>query len=96
MKQDNIPILYVYIFKNIKDNCFRISNSDQVMFAVKNVIRRAPKIVVRQILTEMEQMQLLKRCDDRCRRYELLNNSLYDRKLKLLKDYIFPLNPNGS
>lgn len=90
---EDIPIIYAYIYRNIKNISYRcrIIDSEVVIKSLRKIIYKAPATVYRDIFTDMEKMGLLKRLDRR--KYLLLSNQACDKKIKRLKEYVFPITP---
>ena len=91
---DDIPILYCYIWRNLKQGCHCecIVNINSVIPYVRKVVHTAPKLVYSDIFKEMEKMRLVRLIGtDKC---IILNNSICEKKLRRLKDYIFPISPS--
>lgn len=89
-KQARVPILYSYIYRNIKNghntNCIVTVNS--VVPLMRRVVHTCPRIIQSEIFKEMEQMGLLRMIgSDRCM---ILPNTECEKQLK---EYAFPIHP---
>lgn len=88
--KNNIPILYCYIHRNLK-NGFRtecIIPISSLIPLMRKVVHTCPKMIQIEIFKEMEEMNLIKMIGvDKC---IILNNNNYEKKLK---EYAFPIHP---
>jgi len=94
-----VPILYAYIWRNIKqfDNKNRNSlgfiGTDCVIAAIRKLIyRKIPKLVYREILKEMNEMGILKTINKQ--KFLITETEICRKQVKKLRDYVFPINPS--
>lgn len=86
----NIPILYLYIYRNIKEsnkNKIYLTNKD-ISISINNIIRKVPAKLRQEICDEMEIYKLLKKINRE--KYLIITNKTIERNLRKLKEYIFP------
>jgi len=92
MSNEKIPILYAYIYRNLKEkNEGNILEMNRAIFIMKRILRKAPKIIYREICEELIQFQLLKKINRD--NYIILNNPSCEKQIERLRDYIFPITP---
>lgn len=60
MANANVPLLYIYIFKVMKENCQRVVTGKEIFKCVSRVVYRVPRFVQREILYEFEKFGLIK------------------------------------
>ncbi len=89
---DDIPILYLYMFRNIK----RISSNEVIEYckfveALRKVIHKAPFPVYTKIAQEMLNYGLFEYVNKHFIRVK--TNKDIDKKLRELKEFCFPLTP---
>jgi len=87
---DDIPILYAYIYRNIKKNNSNIINIETARICLRTIIVKCPRGFYRDIFDECVTMGLLKRI--KRDNYKILDNRNIRLKVKKkLKEHIFPL-----
>lgn len=86
-----IPKLYLYIYRNIIDtaNSRNILSSETLMFAIIKVVKRAPNIVMRSIIDEMEDLKMIKKMSKD--HYLIIKNKCLNRQVDKLKSSAFPI-----
>jgi hypothetical protein len=89
MKEEEVPILYAYIFRNIrtKYRCNVIIPIEELIPLMRKVVHTCPRLIHKEIIFEMEEMGLIKMYGkDKC---ILLNNKCEQK----CKEYAFPVHP---
>jgi hypothetical protein len=91
-KEVNIPLLYAYIYRNIKEGCDeRVVEKKKAIVLMRKVVHTAPRVIYAKIFEELEQMNLINIVN---RDNIIIKNSkVCEIQLKKLKEYIFPLSP---
>jgi len=90
MSQVNPPLLYCYIYRNLKNGCNSevIVQTNSLIPLMRKVVHTCPKIIQTEIFKEMEGMGLLRMIgSDRC---IILKNKEAEKRLK---EYAFPIHP---
>jgi hypothetical protein len=86
-----IPKLYLYIYRNILNtaNGRNILSSETLMFAIIKVVKRAPNIVMRDIIKEMENLKMIKKLSKN--HYYIVKTKCLDKQVNRLKSQAFPI-----
>lgn len=87
-----IPKLYVYIYRNVLNqaNHRRVVDSTTLFKAMRQVIRKAPAVTLREIIIEMEELNMIKKLPHM--NYLIIENKKLKKKVKDLKPHVFPIN----
>lgn len=92
MEKNKIPILYLYIYRNLSEKFVNIVTHTSAKCAMGQIIRRAPQVVYQEILAELCDYGLLTKINKH-EGYRIIRNSNYEKQFKRLREYVFPLNP---
>jgi hypothetical protein len=87
---NQIPILYCYIYRNIKNGSNQevIVTINSIIPLMRKVVHTCPRLIQTEIFKELEEFGLIKRIGmDKCL---LLNNKEVEKRLK---EYAFPIHP---
>jgi hypothetical protein len=86
-----IPELYIYIYRILLNvaNHRRVVDSKTLFTAMRRVIRQAPAITLRKIISEMESYNMIKKLPKM--NYLIIKNKTLNKKVNKLKPHVFPI-----
>jgi hypothetical protein len=93
MDNNHVFMAYAYMYRNIRDSSTeKIITSEKAIMALRKIMHTAPRVVFREILYELQEMNLIKILNKE--KIAILKSThLCDKQLKKIRPYVFPLNP---
>ena len=84
-----IPILYLYIYRQILNGNTRIKNVIEIKQAMRRVIHTCPSLVLDGIIDELCSMDALQKVNQD--KYLVSTNAQLSKSLRRLKPHVFPI-----